>query len=113
MASHTNLPLSESHSEKDLDLESGLEQNYDRDDPLPDVDPPIVEKPPRSSSDGTDPANTSPSQPVTTGPDPAAFPDGGWEAWLVVAGGFCAVFCSFGWINCKFYVENLTLTRIR
>lgn len=29
-------------------------------------------------------------------------PDGGWEAWLVVAGGFCALFVSFGWINCEF-----------
>jgi hypothetical protein len=28
------------------------------------------------------------------------FPDGGLEAWLVVAGGFCTVFASFGWINC-------------
>ncbi|KAF5664981.1 monocarboxylate transporter [Fusarium heterosporum] len=27
-------------------------------------------------------------------------PDGGLEAWSVVAGGFCAVFASFGWINC-------------
>lgn len=27
-------------------------------------------------------------------------PDGGFEAWLVVAGGFCTVFASFGWINC-------------
>lgn len=29
-------------------------------------------------------------------------PDGGLEAWSVVAGGFCAVFASFGWINCTF-----------
>ena len=27
-------------------------------------------------------------------------PDGGLEAWLVVGGCFCAVFASFGWINC-------------
>ena len=32
--------------------------------------------------------------------DPKAFPDGGWEAWLVVSGAFCVMFCSFGWINC-------------
>ena len=38
---------------------------------------------------------------ASAGPDPAAFPDGGLEAWLVVAGGFCTVFASFGWINCK------------
>jgi hypothetical protein len=29
-------------------------------------------------------------------------PDGGLEAWSVVAGGFFAVFASFGWINCTF-----------
>ncbi|KAI9809617.1 MAG: hypothetical protein M1825_000049 [Sarcosagium campestre] len=34
------------------------------------------------------------------GMDPASFPDGGLQAWLVVLGGFCCLFCSFGWINC-------------
>ncbi|CAJ0555014.1 Ff.00g135270.m01.CDS01 [Fusarium sp. VM40] len=38
-------------------------------------------------------------------------PDGGLEAWAVVAGGFCAVFASFGWINCigifqDYYEQN-------
>jgi hypothetical protein len=28
-------------------------------------------------------------------------PDGGLQAWLVVAGGFCSLFVSFGWINCS------------
>lgn len=27
-------------------------------------------------------------------------PDGGVEAWLVVFGGWCALFCTFGLINC-------------
>lgn len=27
-------------------------------------------------------------------------PDGGLEAWLVVFGGWCALFCTFGLINC-------------
>ena len=35
------------------------------------------------------------------GVDPNAFPDGGLEAWLVVSGAFCCLFCSFGWINCR------------
>lgn len=30
------------------------------------------------------------------------FPDGGLRAWLVVLGGFCCLFVSFGWINCKY-----------
>jgi Major Facilitator Superfamily len=34
------------------------------------------------------------------GTNPADFPDGGLEAWLVVLGGWCCLFCSFGWINC-------------
>jgi hypothetical protein len=33
---------------------------------------------------------------------PSQYPDGGLQAWLVVAGAFCCVFCSFGWINCMF-----------
>jgi hypothetical protein len=33
--------------------------------------------------------------------DPSAYPDGGLRAWLVVAGAFCCLFVSFGWINCK------------
>jgi hypothetical protein len=36
-----------------------------------------------------------------TGPSLDTFPDGGWEAWLMVVGGFCTVFSSFGWINCE------------
>jgi hypothetical protein len=39
-------------------------------------------------------------EPRPLGPmDPASFPDGGAEAWLVVSGAFCCLFCSFGWIN--------------
>lgn len=34
------------------------------------------------------------------GMNPADFPDGGLEAWLVVFGGWCALFCTFGLVNC-------------
>ncbi|KAI1117882.1 major facilitator superfamily domain-containing protein [Nemania sp. NC0429] len=37
---------------------------------------------------------------AATGPDPDDFPDGGFRAWLCIAGGFCTVFSSFGWVNC-------------
>lgn len=37
--------------------------------------------------------------------DPASFPDGGLDAWLVVLGGFCCLFCSFGWINCMAFTR--------
>ena len=41
-----------------------------------------------------------PPQPVIGGINPADFPDGGLEANLVLLGGWCCLFCSFGWINC-------------
>jgi MFS family permease len=46
------------------------------------------------------------------GVNPADFPDGGLEAWLVVLGSFCCLFVSFGWINCigvfqDYYQEHL------
>ncbi|KAK0112806.1 hypothetical protein ONS95_014536 [Cadophora gregata] len=34
------------------------------------------------------------------GQDPNEFPDGGFQAWFCIAGGFCTVFSSFGWVNC-------------
>ena len=39
-----------------------------------------------------------PSAPAPTpdGINPADFPDGGWQAWLVVFGGWCGLFCTFG-----------------
>ena len=49
---------------------------------------------------GPDPAaKTGP--PAAAGPPGAAdFPEGGAEAWLVVAGGWTALFCTFGLVNC-------------
>lgn len=32
-----------------------------------------------------------------TSDEPA--PDGGLQAWLVVLGSWCSLFCTFGWIN--------------
>lgn len=31
---------------------------------------------------------------------PSEFPDGGLQAWLVVFGGWCGLFCTFGFVNC-------------
>lgn len=33
------------------------------------------------------------------GNDDDDFPDGGFDAWLVVLGAWCVSFCSYGWIN--------------
>ncbi|KAJ2896971.1 putative riboflavin transporter mch5 protein [Zalerion maritima] len=42
-----------------------------------------------------------PPQPgAPPGVNPADFPDGGFEAWSVVLGGWCVLFCTFGLINC-------------
>lgn len=39
------------------------------------------------------------------------YPDGGWQAWLTVAGAFCALLCTFGQLNSfgtfqSWYAEN-------
>lgn len=38
--------------------------------------------------------------PPGSGFHPSDFPDGGLTAWLVVFGGWCGLFCTFGFINC-------------
>jgi hypothetical protein len=42
---------------------------------------------------------------------PSPPPDGGLQAWLVVLGGFCLVFASFGWINCTYYSQKFVRGR--
>jgi hypothetical protein len=69
------------------------------------VTDPLPEKPDPSDLDLEDMAPPK-SQTQLEGPDPNDFPDGGWEAWLVVAGGFCTVFSSFGWINCEHFQSS-------
>ncbi|KAI0109240.1 major facilitator superfamily domain-containing protein [Nemania sp. FL0031] len=61
----------------------------------------------KGESDGA----PTPAPAAPTGFNPADFPDGGSEAWLVVFGGFLALFCSFGLVNCigvfqEYYVEG-------
>lgn len=45
------------------------------------------------------------SEPPPENPEDLAsigdFPDGGFDAWFCIAGGFCNIFSSFGWVNCK------------
>ncbi|KAH6606193.1 hypothetical protein Trco_005346 [Trichoderma cornu-damae] len=52
-----------------------------------------------------------PPSPPPPAPPPGDFPDGGAEAWLVVFGGWCALFCTFGLVNClgvfeQYYVSG-------
>ena len=55
--------------------------------------------PPRSRSQSQSSSDPQ-SPPAPGGVNPADFPDGGFEAWLVVLGGWCTLFCTFGLINC-------------
>ncbi|KAF2762425.1 monocarboxylate permease-like protein [Pseudovirgaria hyperparasitica] len=57
-------------------------------------------------------ADTEKRAPTLSAPSNGDFPDGGLQAWLVVVGGFCTIFASFGWINCigifqNYYQANL------
>jgi hypothetical protein len=49
----------------------------------------------------TDPEKSAP-QASLAAPAFGPPPNGGLQAWLVVLGGFCIVFASFGWINCAY-----------
>ena len=39
-----------------------------------------------------------------------AFPDGGLQAWAVVAGAFCVLFCTFGYLNAYGCVSSVAST---
>ncbi|KAH5760898.1 hypothetical protein HBI16_185250 [Parastagonospora nodorum] len=64
----------------------------------------------RPSTPKPEPTDTDPEKAVPkanlTEPAPSPPPDGGLQAWLVVLGGFCTVFASFGWINCIGIFQN-------
>lgn len=53
----------------------------------------------------------APTQPPMQSPwgtaDPP--PDGGFAAWSVVLGAWCAYFCTFGWINSMFILFPLPI----
>ncbi|KAF2031231.1 MFS general substrate transporter [Setomelanomma holmii] len=61
-----------------------------------------------------DERQTEAAQPDSAQPAPAAvnpwhpsqFPDGGKNAYLCLLGGFCCLFCSFGWLNCLGVFQN-------
>jgi hypothetical protein len=54
--------------------------------------------PPLNGNDGNGGLEKAPNA-VNPAP-PAMHPEEGLRGWAVVAGGFCALFVSFGWINC-------------
>lgn len=58
------------------------------------------EKAYRNDPENENPYESLPKQVQEIKLDLDAFPDGGFQAWLCIAGGFCSIFSSFGWINC-------------
>ncbi len=60
----------------------------------------IIPEPENVAEADLEKGGLKPPQPAGSGINPADFPDGGWEAWLVVFGGWCGLFCTFGLVNC-------------
>lgn len=61
---------------------------------------------------GNEPKESEPQTEAAVNPwDPNQFPEGGLRAWSVVVGAFCCLFCSFGWINCKYPSRVLRPTK--
>lgn len=86
-----------------LGAETGGPQNTKTETPQqyqpPDVDP---ESGPSSDEESRRPSAAFDER-VSNEPLPGIgkYPDGGWRAWLVVAGAACGLFTSFGWTNCE------------
>ncbi|OAL06079.1 MFS general substrate transporter [Phaeosphaeriaceae sp. SRC1lsM3a] len=64
------------------------------------------EKPQNSADVEKQTAPTNATLPPTSPYHPSQFPDGGRQAFLCLLGGFCCLFCSFGWLNCLGVFQN-------
>ncbi|KAL0255002.1 hypothetical protein SLS55_009527 [Diplodia seriata] len=111
MASTTSLSQSSVSSVKAMERESQHSNVHEKNNHLHDAEPvtnhteanalPEVETEPQTEKAPHVDAEKAGAPPAPPNPmDPKNFPDGGRDAWLCVLGGFCALFCSFGWINC-------------
>ena len=94
-----NTPTMSSHSSlRDVEKNAGNVQPARTSPGRGDVEKTGEELSTDSSVDRSRDVEATPATPSPT--DPSSFPDGGKQAWTTVAGGFCALFVSFGWINC-------------
>ena len=55
---------------------------------------------PEMSTNSEPESEKSGKQPTASLPTSSPPPDGGFKAWIVVAGAWCCLFCSFGYVNC-------------
>ncbi|KAJ4343891.1 hypothetical protein N0V87_000174 [Didymella glomerata] len=66
-----------------------------------------IEQPPVAVDEkSTETQSAAPTDAPVNPFHPSQFPDGGKDAWLCLLGGFCCLFCSFGWINCLGVFQN-------
>lgn len=88
-----------SSTESTVSVASNLHQSKDGEATPQLVEPGQLQEPTKEGANDLEkaenPANVNAAPPAMS---PA--PDGGLQAWLVVLGGFCVLFVSFGWINC-------------
>lgn len=97
-----------------LDAEKGDRPPYDSDKPSLDripsqnketqaniiAEPENVAEADIEQNKGDAPAQPAAGPPPGSGWHPSDFPDGGLQAWLVVFGGWCGLFCTFGFVSC-------------
>ena len=92
--------MSSNRSTYDLDQHSPNSSNMAQQDMESDSEATItVQGPPQETPEKQEKVNMNPWH-------PDQYPDGGFKAWLVTAGAFFCVFCSFGWINCEHTLEE-------
>lgn len=86
---------------QDTSLANSVEDLDKPAQPRPELEQPRsdIEQPPVATDEKTTERQTAPSSEPVSPFHPSQFPDGGRDAWLTLLGGFCCLFCSFGWIN--------------
>ncbi|KAF4337535.1 monocarboxylate transporter 2 [Fusarium beomiforme] len=117
MARSTKSSSSETVSDRDLQPEKSTDPEKSSPQPTTKTDANIHPEPTNAvmadleRGDDDEKKQEQPPAGPPPGMAPADFPDGGFEAWLVLFGGWCALFCTFGLVNCvgvfqEYYVSG-------
>lgn len=111
--SKNTITAEKSSTANNVDLEKGLHPDTKNDLPNSSTSDSFVSTTKQTAPDSKE-AEVE-AAPAPPGPPPGLrpedFPDGGLQAWLVVFGGWCALFCTFGLVNCigifqAYYVQG-------